>query len=58
MVTCGSEATIVRNVTVRNCRLGANVPMLRLKLRPDTPQLYEKHAVSRTYPFGKCAGFV
>lgn len=41
MVTCGSEATIVRNVTVRNCRLGANVPMLRLKLRPDTPQLYE-----------------
>lgn len=41
MVTCGSEATIVRNVTVRNCRVGAAVPIVRLKLRPDTPQLYE-----------------
>ena len=41
MVTCGSEATIVRNVVVRNCRVGAAVPIVRLKLRPDTPQLYE-----------------
>jgi polygalacturonase len=41
MLTCGSEATIVRNVTVRNCRVGAAVPLVRLKLRPDTPQLYE-----------------
>ncbi len=40
-VTCGSEATIVRDVTLRNCRLGADVPLVRLKLRPDTPQLYE-----------------
>jgi len=41
MLTCGSEATVVRNVTVRNCRVGAAVPIVRLKLRPDTPQLYE-----------------
>lgn len=41
MITCGSEATIVRNVTVRNCRVGKNIPIVRLKLRPDTPQLYE-----------------
>jgi polygalacturonase len=41
MLTCGSEATIVRNVTVRNCRVGQAVPIVRLKLRPDTPQLYE-----------------
>jgi alpha-L-rhamnosidase len=41
MLTCGSEATIVRNVTVRNCRVGAAIPLVRLKLRPDTPQLYE-----------------
>lgn len=40
-ITCGSEATIVRDVTLRNCRIGANVPLVRLKLRPDTPQLYE-----------------
>ena len=41
MVTCGSEATVVRNVVVRNCRIAASVPIVRLKLRPDTPQLYE-----------------
>lgn len=41
MLTCGSEATIVRNVTVRNSSVGSGVPVVRLKLRPDTPQLYE-----------------
>ncbi|MFM1903021.1 MAG: Exo-poly-alpha-D-galacturonosidase precursor [Planctomycetota bacterium] len=41
-VTCGSEATIVRDVILRNCRVGASVPLVRLKLRPDTPQLYER----------------
>ena len=41
VLTCGSEATIVQNVVVRNCRVGAGVPVCRLKLRPDTPQLYE-----------------
>lgn len=41
VLTCGSEATIVRNVVVRNCRVGKAVPVCRLKLRPDTPQLYE-----------------
>ena len=41
MLTCGSEATIVRNVSVTNCRVGNNVPVVRLKLRPDTPQVYE-----------------
>lgn len=41
MLTCGSEATIIRNVVVRNCQVGASVPVVRLKLRPDTPQIYE-----------------
>lgn len=41
MVTCGSEATVIRNVTAVNCRVGAGVPVVRFKLRPDTPQLYE-----------------
>ncbi|MFT4177716.1 MAG: glycosyl hydrolase family 28 protein [Luteolibacter sp.] len=41
MITCGSEATHVRNVTVRNCRITGDATMLTLKLRPDTPQLYE-----------------
>jgi alpha-L-rhamnosidase len=45
-LTCGSEATVIRDVTMRRCRLGAEVPLVRLKLRPDTPQLYENIAVS------------
>ncbi len=41
VVTCGSEATIIRNVTVRNCVVTGINSLVRLKLRPDTPQLYE-----------------
>jgi polygalacturonase len=41
MVTCGSEATIVRNVTVRHCRITGKTNLICLKLRPDTPQDYE-----------------
>ena len=42
LITCGSEATIVRDVTVRNCRITGNATALTLKLRPDTPQHYER----------------
>lgn len=41
LITCGSEATLVRNVTVKNCRITGDATMLTLKLRPDTPQHYE-----------------
>jgi alpha-L-rhamnosidase len=45
VLTVGSEATIVRNVTLERCTVagpGTNRNVLvRLKLRPDTPQLYE-----------------
>lgn len=41
VVTCGSEATLVRNVTVRRCKLTSGNNVLSLKLRPDTPQRYE-----------------
>lgn len=42
LVTCGSEATIIRDVTVRNCRITGNATLLTLKLRADTPQHYER----------------
>jgi alpha-L-rhamnosidase len=45
-LTCGSEATVIRDVVMRRCRLGADVPLVRLKLRPDTPQLYENIVVA------------
>jgi parallel beta-helix repeat protein len=45
VVTCGSEATFVRDVTVDHCTVaGPNsggISVLRLKLRTDTPQTYE-----------------
>jgi polygalacturonase len=41
VMTCGSEATIVRDVVVENCKVTGNVNLVILKLRPDTPQLYE-----------------
>jgi len=40
-VTCGSEATIVRDLVVDNCRITGAMNVLRLKLRSDTPQRYE-----------------
>lgn len=41
VVTLGSEATIIRDVVVKNCRVTGKMPLVRLKLRPDTPQDYE-----------------
>lgn len=40
IVTFGSEATIVRDVHVERC-ITRKPTVLRLKLRPDTPQQYE-----------------
>lgn len=45
IVTCGSEATVVRNVVIERCTtLGPTI--LRLKLRPDTPQQYENISIN------------
>ena len=41
VLTLGSEATIVRDVVVENCRITGNVRVATLKLRADTPQHYE-----------------
>jgi alpha-L-rhamnosidase len=41
VLTLGSEATVVRDVTVENCRIIGNVRIATLKLRPDTSQHYE-----------------
>lgn len=40
-VTCGSEATVVRDLIVENCRVIGAMNVLCLKLRSDTPQHYE-----------------
>jgi len=41
VVTLGSEATVVRDVLVEKSRVIGPINLVRLKLRPDTPQHYE-----------------
>jgi alpha-L-rhamnosidase len=41
VLTLGSEATLVRDVVVEDCRIIGNVRIATLKLRHDTPQHYE-----------------
>ncbi len=41
VVTLGSEATVVRDVVVENIKVVGPINLVRLKLRPDTPQRYE-----------------
>jgi polygalacturonase len=41
VLTLGSEATIVRDIIVEDCRIIGHVRVTTLKLRPDTPQHYE-----------------
>ena len=52
LITCGSEATIVRDVTVRNCSITGNATALTLKLRPDTPQHYERILIENLHLSG------
>ncbi|MEI6493314.1 MAG: glycosyl hydrolase family 28 protein [Verrucomicrobiota bacterium] len=47
-VNFGSEATVVRDVRAENCQLIGDMPLLRLKLRPDTQQLYENVLVTNS----------
>lgn len=41
VMTCGSEAIHCQNILVRNCTIDHVLRLLWLKMRPDTPQLYE-----------------
>lgn len=41
VVTLGSEATVVRDVVVEDCRVAGSINLVCFKLRPDTPQQYE-----------------
>lgn len=41
VLTCGSEASVVRDVLAEDCKITGDVRIATLKLRPDTPQRYE-----------------
>ena len=40
-LTCGSESIHNRNIIVRYCEVDKASRLLNLKMRPDTPQIYE-----------------
>lgn len=40
-ITCGSECVGAHNLLVRHCEAQPTATLLRLKMRPDTPQNYE-----------------
>jgi alpha-L-rhamnosidase len=58
VLTCGSEATIVRDVIAEDCRITGGVRVATLKLRPDTPQHYENIAFRNITSEGPSSGII
>ena len=59
-LTLGSEACVVRDVVMKNCKLTGterNV-VLRLKIRPDTPEIYQNVTVRNVTVENPAAVFV
>ncbi len=46
IITMGSECLHARNIVLRNCKAESDCALLRLKMRPDTRQIYENISVS------------
>jgi polygalacturonase len=55
-LTLGSECIHAKNITVRNCKVDNNTPLLRLKMRPDTYQLYENITIENIT--GRCGSII
>jgi len=56
MLTLGSECIHAKNISLRNCKVESNTPVLRLKMRPDTYQLFENITVDNVT--GKCGTII
>jgi polygalacturonase len=44
-LTLGSECVHAKNITMRNCKVDNTSPLLKLKMRPDTYQIFENVTV-------------
>ena len=55
-LTCGSECIHANRITMRNCKMDHDRPVLLFKMRPDTYQLYENITVENIT--GKCGTLV
>jgi polygalacturonase len=58
VLTCGSEATIVRDVIAEDCTITGGVRVATLKLRPDTPQHYEDITFRNITSVGPSSGII
>ncbi len=56
VLTIGSESLIARNITLRNCSVKSNTPLLRIKMRPDTYQTFENITVENIT--GSCGSII
>lgn len=56
MLTFGSESIHARNVLLRNCTVNSKTPLLRIKMRPDTYQVFENIQIENVT--GKCGTIV
>lgn len=56
ILTLGSECIHARDIVVRNCSLNSNCALLRMKMRPDTWQIYENITVENIT--GKCGSVI
>lgn len=55
-MTCGSECIHANRITMRNCKMDHDRPVLLFKMRPDTYQLYENITIENIT--GKCGTIV
>lgn len=55
-LTLGSESIHARNITLRNCIVDNDNPLLRLKMRPDTYQIFENITVENIT--GRCGTII
>jgi polygalacturonase len=55
-LTCGSECIHANRITMRNCKMEHERPILLFKMRPDTYQLYENITIENIT--GKCGTIV
>lgn len=55
-LTMGSECIHARNITMRNCVVDNNTSLLRLKMRPDTYQVYENILIENIT--GRCGPII
>lgn len=55
-LTLGSECIHAKNITMRNCTVNNNCPILKFKMRPDTYQIYENVTIENIT--GKCGSII